>query len=116
MQASSHTSRNLLIALVAIALVVGAGYMYMSRDRAVDDSLLTSSVPGTGSAVEGDLLSALFQLKKLKLDESIFQSPVWMSLSDFGKILTPETPGRTNPFAPFGVSSTATTAPATFVR
>lgn len=110
MQPKSHTLRNLVIALVAIALVVFAGYAYLKRDRVPDTGLLTSEPVTEGQAVEGDLLSALFELKRLQLDDSIFNDPVWSSLTDFSRTLAPETPGRPNPFAPFESSGTTVTA------
>ncbi|MBI5134284.1 MAG: hypothetical protein HZA81_02780 [Candidatus Taylorbacteria bacterium] len=110
MQQRSHTARNLIIALIAIGLVLFAGYAYIKRDRIPDTGLLTSSASGQEQAVEGDLLSALFELKRLKLDDSLFRDPIWSSLTDFSKTLAPETPGRPNPFAPFAGSTTTSSA------
>ena len=103
----TNTSRNLIIALAALLIVGAAGYFYATRDRSADDSLTSVSADEQAAAVDGDLLRTLGQLKKLKLDDSIFSDPVWQSLTDFGQTLVPQASGRPNPFAPLGSSAAA---------
>jgi hypothetical protein len=64
----------------------------------------TSSAPLTASdnAVSGNLLATLGSLHTIKLDNSIFTNPVFVSLSDFGTTIPPQSSGRGNPFAPIG--------------
>jgi hypothetical protein len=97
--------KNLIIVAVIILGLGAAVYFYISRDR-TSDELLTGVPAGTALAtVDGTLLSALRELKKLKLDDSIFKNPIWLSLSDFGRTLAPQPSGRPNPFAPLGANT-----------
>jgi hypothetical protein len=98
--------KNIII-IAAIILAIGfAGYFYATRDQSSDD-LLTGEMAGAASAVDGDLISALASLRRLRLDDSIFKSPTWTTLTDFGQTLSPLPSGRPNPFAAFpGESAT----------
>ncbi len=91
--------KNPVIAIIILAAVGVAGYFYSVRDRQSDD-LLTGVSAAEGGAIDGDLLKTLGRLKKLRLDDSIFQEQSWISLHDFGRTLSPEPKGRANPFAP----------------
>jgi hypothetical protein len=113
MQETTHKGRNLIISLVILAAVLVAGYYYSNRDRSTDDLLTSVPAGETTGAVEGDLLSSLQELRKLKLDDSIFSGSVWASFADFGQTIPPQQAGRPNPFAPLG-SSTQSIPPVTF--
>jgi hypothetical protein len=98
-----HTNKwiNPLIALVILGIIGFAGYSYTTRNRVVEDELLTGVLTADQVAsVDGDLLKTLGKLKKLHLDDAVFNDTVWLSLHDFGKVLTQEQKGRLNPFAP----------------
>jgi hypothetical protein len=105
MQEKTKGRKNLYIALAVIIIIAVAGYFYASRDRS-SDILLVSSPAGENVPVDSDLLSALQSLRKLKLDDSLFKSPLWISFTDFGQVIAPEPLGRPNPFAPFDATST----------
>lgn len=107
MQDTSHTIRNLVIAVVIIAAVVFAGYYYATRDTTPDATLLVGAPTASASGVEGDLLSALQQLRHISLDTSIFQNPVFQSFIDYSTTLVPQAAGRPNPFAPLDASALA---------
>ncbi len=100
MKDNTNKWRNLVIAVVILGVLGFAGYSYTTRDRGADVGLLTNSGSDLTASVDGDLLKTLGKLKKLHLDDGVFSNPVWLSLRDFGKILTPEQKGRLNPFAP----------------
>lgn len=53
------------------------------------------------SPLSGDLLAVLGSLNTIVLDESIFDDPVFESLTDFGVTIPSQATGRRNPFAPF---------------
>jgi hypothetical protein len=55
-------------------------------------------------------LVTLSNLRTIELDESIFQEPIFMSLSDFGVVIPPEAIGRRNPFAPISASAVSPAA------
>lgn len=98
---------NLIIAGVVVIIIGVAGYLYASRDRS-GDILLTSTSSATVAAVDGDLLSALRQVRQLKLDSSLFATPIWLSLVDFSKTISTQPQNRQNPFAPLDSSLVAT--------
>lgn len=102
MKESLSRNKNLIIIGSLIALVVFAGYFYSTRDTSSDELLTTASATST---VDGDLLPVLLQLRRLKLDDSLFRGQAWSSFNDFSKPLSPQAPGRQNPFAPLPADS-----------
>ena len=88
----------------------------LSRDSAsvADEySLLESEAVGEAT-VEGSLLATLDRLRGIRLDDKLFSSPIFTSLADFAKPISPEPSGRNNPFAPLSASEMSV-APATSV-
>lgn len=53
------------------------------------------------SSVSRELIITLSNLNTIRLDNSIFSDPVFLSLSDFGEQIPLQNVGRYNPFAPF---------------
>lgn len=106
-------NKNIIVLGAAVLIIIVAGYFYATRDRSADVSL-TSTQAGLSTTVDDTLLSSLRQLRKLKLDNSLFANSVWLSLNDFSKGLSPQPQSRPNPFAPLdSVFSTATGTPNT---
>jgi hypothetical protein len=97
-------NKNLIIAGIAIVILGVAAYMYAGRDQS-GDTLLSSQSSSSASGVDDTFLTSLRTLQRLKLDNSLFSSPVWLSLVDFGKTLAQQPAGRPNPFAPLDASS-----------
>ncbi len=96
-------------------LVVAAGLLYYFFTSSGETPLLTSSDDGT-SPVSQEILVTLGNLRTIKLDNSIFSDPLFVSLSDFGVSIPPAAAGRRNPFAPVGQNGptptqTASTTP-----
>lgn len=58
-------------------------------------------VQSTTNNVSRDLVVTLSNLSTIRLDDSIFTDPVFLSLSDFGVQIPLQNVGRRNPFAPF---------------
>ena len=104
---SLFSKRNIYIlgGVIVLGLI---WYFFFSGSTPATDDLLSS----TPAASEGDqLLTALNQIKSLTLNADIFSNPSFENLTDSSVTLTPETPGRPNPFAPlpaFTPSSTST--------
>ena len=48
----------------------------------------------------------LQSIHSIKLDNSIFTDPVFVSLTDFGVTIPPENVGRPDPFVPLGGTGT----------
>ena len=61
------------------------------------------------SSVSSDLLVTLNSLHTIKLDNTIFTDPLFVSLSDFGVTIPPQQSGRGNPFAPLGKGGAVST-------
>ena len=49
-----------------------------------------------------EILNLTNKLKNISIDQAIFSSKLFLTLKDFGTVLTPELQGRPNPFAPIG--------------
>ena len=83
--------------VLALVVVVYVYFTYFSG---------TASAPLTAtpidSAISGNLLTTLNSLHTIRLDNSIFTNPLFVSLSDFGVTIPPQAAGRGNPFAPIG--------------
>ena len=93
-------NRNLIISLAILAVVGSAGYFYITRDRVSDSDLLVGIPVEEVATVDGDLLSALSDLRTLQLDDSIFSDPKFLSFQNFSTTIQPQPAGRQNPFAP----------------
>ncbi|MDO8492238.1 MAG: hypothetical protein Q7S34_01175 [bacterium] len=55
---------------------------------------------GQGGEVGSEVLSFLLELKKIRLDQGIFNNPIFEKLKNFSTELGQEPIGRNNPFAP----------------
>lgn len=84
--------------LAAVAVLALGYYLWTSTSST---PLLTNSADTT-SPLSQDILATLGQLHTIRLDPSVFTDPVFVSLTDFGVTIPPQTAGRRNPFAPVG--------------
>ncbi len=105
---SSIIKNIIILAVVAIILILA--YVFFLKP-APDQSALTSSTgtsttstTSTGSsAIGGDFLTVLLNVKSIKLDDSIFSDPAFATLRDSSiQLVSDGTEGRPNPFAPIG--------------
>lgn len=84
-------------------VVIAAAFVYFTflspDDAGVPE---VTSTGASNSPVTQDLLLSLTTLHVISLDNSIFRSDVFLSLSDFGVQIPEEVVGRRNPFAPVG--------------
>jgi len=113
--------KNIII-LVVVAVVLILVYFLFIKKGPVDSTTLTSSsgVPiaqGTTNTnevanISEDFISLLLSVKSIKLDDSIFQDPSFISLKDSSITLVQDgNEGRTNPFAPIGSEVAPTPTP-----
>ena len=99
------------IVITGVALLLWAGYVtFLKKDTSVNqnaalvsENVLDGDSPQAQSGRE--ILALLLNLKSLKLDASIFNDPVFISLVDFGQNIPERSHGRTNPFAPIGAGN-----------
>ena len=96
--------QNMAFVVVALALVAG-GYWFFFQGSGGGSATLTSD---TVSPDAQQILTQLSNLQTISLDGSVFQDPVYLSLTDFGVVLAPEPAGRRNPFAPISFSANQT--------
>jgi hypothetical protein len=89
--------------------MVAALYVYLNYFGS-SSAPLTATNP---DQISGDLLVTLNSLHTIKLDQTIFADPVFVSLSDFGLPLGTQAAGRRNPFAPVGAGATNSASPST---
>ena len=99
-----------IVVIGVIAAAVAVLYFFYSSSGG--GATLTSSAE-VESPVSREILATLGNLRTIKLDNSLFQDPLFLSLSDFGVTIPPAAAGRRNPFAPVGQGATATPAATT---
>jgi hypothetical protein len=114
-----NNKRIIIWAVIAFAVFIYANVS--QKETQAQESLLvpdTASSGGGGNVKGREILALLADMKKIKLDESIFSDPAFQSLQDLSIELVPEPKGRPNPFAPLGRDAlindgdgTATTSP-----
>ena len=93
---------------VVIALVLFGAYFYFFSGSAAPDS---GSLVVTGNSGQNDeILQLLLKLKSLPFDTSVFQTPTFLSLRDFGQTIPSQPKGRPNPFAPIGIDGVSAQA------
>jgi hypothetical protein len=95
---------KIIITVLVLAGVGFFGYNYLTRTSVPSGVLLQQESADT-SKMGAEVLTALNQLRTLKLDSSIFSDKTYLSLEDFSKPLNPEPVGRINPFSPIGVEN-----------
>lgn len=92
--------KNVLIG-ITLACLLYLGYMYFGP-TGEESSLVSSTGSADDVAVDRELLQLLSQIKQISLDASLFESPIFKSLEDYGQTIPSEAVGRSNPFAPIG--------------
>lgn len=91
---------NIVIAFLALIAVSAFGAFYLMREPE-DDGLLSVEMAG-GAGVSSELLTTLIELKSLRFNTSVLESPALNTLKDFSREIPQEPKGRPNPFAPVG--------------
>jgi len=95
------------MAIGGIVAVVILGYVYFAYFSGSSTPALTST-DTANTALSQSLLVTLQNLQTIKLDNSIFSDPAFISLTDFGVTIPPQTVGNPDPFLPSGKSTGAT--------
>ena len=94
------TLKNIIIVVIVVA---AAFFVYSTVIKTdVDEAVLVSErVEDSEASKEvGGLIEILRDLKRLKLDTTIFADEAFLKLRDFSVIVAPQPQGRENPFAP----------------
>ena len=104
---------KLILTGIAIVVIGGAAYMYLSSESVAPSSDLVVS-SSNDSIVGADILSSLIAVNSLNLDTTIFNDINTLQFKDFSQDLPDNVPvGRANPFEPqnFGHATTTQTLP-----
>ena len=97
-----HIDKKVAVAFGIIILGLLGFFFYSLSGKVAEPPQLTVLPTSPLDATLGrDLLAALAKLKSTKLDTSIFDDPVFVSLKDFGVTIASQAVGRRNPFALF---------------
>lgn len=102
--------RAIIIVLLA-TVVVGGGAMYLKRGGSASSGAELVRTTNAGASASGrsatstdslvaEITATIYQIDRLQLDPSIFNSAAFRVLRDGTQIIPPEVPGRDNPFAP----------------
>jgi len=94
--------KNNMSLVLGIAGIVLALVVYLNFFSGSTSEALLASTGDAQSPISQELLLTLSNLHTIKLDNSIFTDPIFMSLTSFGVELPPENVGRRNPFLPIG--------------
>jgi hypothetical protein len=98
-------NKKIIIAGIVIFAMSVFVQAFQNETRAQEDALVavdTTATEGGNNQKGRDILALLADLENIRLDESIFSDPVFQSLQDISRELSPEPKGRPNPFAPLG--------------
>jgi len=115
----SSKIKNILIFL-GVALVLILIYVFVFKKSPDQPSLISSSgnsvLPATTqtttSTISQDFLAVLLSVKSIKIDDSIFSDPAFISLNDSTiELVSDGNEGRSNPFAPLGSDVSAVNTP-----
>ena len=85
----------MLLAVIAYAI-----YFFFFRNSVPEIVLDEFGNPVQAQVVGQDLIDTLTELQSVTLSDKVFNTPAFTNLMDFSIVLTPETPGRNNPFSP----------------
>lgn len=115
-------TRNIIIFIVIGAVFVLI-YIFFIKPSAPVPTLVSSSPSGVAPvagalatennpSITKDFLNLLLNVTKIKLNETIFSDPAFISLHDSSIVLIPDgNEGRINPFAPLGNDATTKLPP-----
>lgn len=100
-----NSSSTSVIVFIVILIIGGLMYLYTLGNPS-DSSI--SSIEGQGMIGNADsqiignrVLALLNEISKLKIDKSVFDSPMFKMLQDHTVDIPVQNVGRANPFEPF---------------
>ena len=90
---------NKLLTFGSVVIILAALVYFMFFSKSSDEAAVVAQEETDN--VSRELIITLSNLNTIRLDNSIFKDPVFLSLSDFGVQIPLQNVGRRNPFAPF---------------
>ncbi|MFH0845997.1 MAG: hypothetical protein V1851_01180 [Patescibacteria group bacterium] len=91
-----------IFSLLGIMAVLFFAYLFMASAATGGSQLVSLGAKNTSGDVGRETLETLLKLKSLRLDGTIFEDQVFLSLKDFSVELKEQPKGRNNPFAVLG--------------
>lgn len=96
-----HFSRKTSIYLALAVVVAGAALYYtMGHTDEIPTISVESNAPT--SEAQATFLNLAAQIEPVSFDGRVLEDPHFTALQDIHTVIVPETPGRTDPFAPLG--------------
>lgn len=98
-------TKNIITAVVIIIILFALYFFFFRKSDTTDGetALYVEDQMSITSQVDKNLLSLLLEMKSIKLDEKLFDLPVFKSLNDYSIDIEDQETGRTNPFAPIEI-------------
>ncbi len=90
---------NKMLTLGGVVVILAAFLYFMFSSDSPEEGAVVAQEENNN--VSRELVITLSNLNTIRLDASIFDDPVFLSLSDFGVQIPLQNVGRRNPFAPF---------------
>ncbi|MFA4975284.1 MAG: hypothetical protein WC839_02855 [Candidatus Paceibacterota bacterium] len=109
----SSKIKNIIIYVIIGAILILVYIFFIKKSPEVQNLISSAISTGTtesnvdnsnkNSLIAKDFLALLLNVKKIKLNNSIFSNTVFINLHDSSILLSPSgDEGRSNPFAPIG--------------
>jgi len=97
------------IIILLVIVILALGFFYYSGSSDLDGGGLLEQEQTDPEAELASLrvLALLNQIKSLRINAALFQSPTYQTLQDNSVPVLPQNVGRANPFAPIGSGRTA---------
>lgn len=95
------TSQKVLVAVVILVVLALFGYFAFSGPV---ETVAPADLSGQ-EVLGGDILILASQIENISIDQSVFNSPIFLSLVDYEIPLSAELQGRVNPFAAIGAEN-----------
>jgi hypothetical protein len=96
---NAQPQKSRLPEIIALVLIVAAAGYYFYTSSGSNNSGASFTVTDASSSVGADVLNLLNQIQSLQINTTLFQSPVYQSLTDFTVQVPTEPIGKSNPFA-----------------
>ena len=101
--------QNKVLTVIVAVFVFGVVYYAVFVSKGTTPLLSTNSAAlGSQTPQSQQMLIVLANLRTIQLNQAVFVDPTYLSLNDFGVLISPESVGRRNPFATFAPIATTT--------
>lgn len=90
---------NSTLLIIGAFLLAGGIYWYFFMGTGEQSALTASSANGSGNLSQTKFQALVSELRPISFNSAIFVDPNFTALVDLTTPVTPETPGRLDPFA-----------------